>query len=185
MERRPGNARAKFAGVLAARNESLEAMRRARKTWATFLSVDSRSGFRYYFASLIYHNRGVAQTGSAFGSGPKGQGFKSLHPDHLENQTFQNRLEGLFFSTCSRNTLPSCDTPRRSQSDRSYGHCDSLMKTRQPQCRAPTPSKNKTIRRRPHQKSIARNPARRHRLQRPTWASGLYVSKSKQLRTSV
>ena len=97
MERRPGNARAKFAGVLAARNESLEAMRRARKTEATFLSVDSGFGFRYHFVSLIYHNRGVAQTGSAFGSGPKGQGFKSLHPDHLENQTFQNRLEGLFF----------------------------------------------------------------------------------------
>ena len=104
MERRPGNARAKFAGVLAARNESIEAMRRARKTGATFLSVDSGFGFRYHFVSLIYHNRGVAQTGSAFGSGPKGQGFKSLHPDHLENQTFQNRLEGLFFF------LPVCAT---------------------------------------------------------------------------
>jgi hypothetical protein len=33
--------------------------------------------------SLLFF-RGVAQPGSAFGSGPKGQGFESPLPDHLE-----------------------------------------------------------------------------------------------------
>ncbi len=32
---------------------------------------------------VCFIERGVAQTGSAFGSGPKGRGFKSLRPDHF------------------------------------------------------------------------------------------------------
>ena len=67
-------------------------------------------------------NRSVAQTGSAFGSGPKGQEFKSLHPDHLKSadgesvfsaRPFFALKSGLFccFSTPESSFLFSPDTP--------------------------------------------------------------------------
>ena len=46
---------------------------------------DSSGRAAYYF-------RGVAQFGSAFGSGPKGRGFESRHFDHKPLQ-----LQGFFF----------------------------------------------------------------------------------------
>ena len=43
--------------------------------------------FSRFPTTSVYDARGVAQTGSAFGSGPKGQGFKSLHPDQLSQRS--------------------------------------------------------------------------------------------------
>ena len=43
--------------------------------------------FSRFLTTSVYDARGVAQTGSAFGSGPKGQGFKSLHPDQLSQRS--------------------------------------------------------------------------------------------------
>ena len=37
---------------------------------------------KLYFIFDKYKNRGVAQFGSALGSGPRGRGFKSRHSDH-------------------------------------------------------------------------------------------------------
>ncbi len=42
------------------------------------------AAIRYNILTFFETLRGVAQPGSAFGSGPKGQGFESPLPDHLE-----------------------------------------------------------------------------------------------------
>ena len=47
------------------------------------LSAVDESGIRRDQICYFEKTRGVAQPGSAFGSGPKGRGFKSHRPDHL------------------------------------------------------------------------------------------------------
>jgi hypothetical protein len=44
--------------------------------------IDARPGFGYKHATT----RGVAQTGSALGSGPSGRRFKSSRPDHARRE---------------------------------------------------------------------------------------------------
>ena len=52
--------------------------------------------------------RSVAQTGSAFGSGPKGQEFKSLHSDHLKTPGKQPFSRGFVFPSRRRGATPRC-----------------------------------------------------------------------------
>ena len=49
---------------------------------------------RPHFPHFLH--RGVAQTGSAFGSGPKGQGFKSLRPDSFKNGRLKSEGDHYF-----------------------------------------------------------------------------------------
>ena len=48
-----------------------------------------------FIGSIFY--RGVAQFGSAFGSGPKGRRFKSCHLDHIKHQLLIQRLVLFFY----------------------------------------------------------------------------------------
>ena len=48
-----------------------------------------------FIGSIFY--RGVAQFGSAFGSGPKGRRFKSCHLDHIKYQLLIQRLVLFFY----------------------------------------------------------------------------------------
>ena len=52
--------------------------------WGGFLKIGLAFVVRVWYLMRTLCERSVAQSGSAFGSGPKGQGFKSLRSDHLE-----------------------------------------------------------------------------------------------------
>ena len=53
--------------------------------------------------------RGVAQFGSAFGSGPKGRRFKSCHLDQISTQNWIQSEWSSFFTTKGSETLQPQD----------------------------------------------------------------------------
>ena len=56
-----------------------------------------------FIGSIFY--RGVAQFGSAFGSGPKGRRFKSCHLDHIKYQLLIQRLVLFFYPMAAQKPL--------------------------------------------------------------------------------
>ena len=56
-----------------------------------------------FIGSIFY--RGVAQFGSAFGSGPKGRRFKSCHLDHIKYQLLIQRLVLFFYPMVAQKPL--------------------------------------------------------------------------------
>ena len=69
-----------YEACLAKLAQSVEQRIRNAQVVSSSLTFGSiKRGLR---SALVPFFRGVAQFGSAFGSGPKGRGFKSRRPDH-------------------------------------------------------------------------------------------------------
>ena len=114
-KRRSGGARERRPAG-AARGSSRPRRRGPRRSWNDRCSLQ-----------LIF--RGVAQFGSALGSGPRGRGFKSRHLDHEKAKGFALRF---FLSRTEPTTSSLLQGSRKSQRSEIFGNRRSGARTRAP-----------------------------------------------------